>query len=47
MQAKEFKYKGHRNSYTELNEVYFWTSTVNPWHHVLMPDDNKMIVLKT
>ena len=23
MQAKDFKYKVHRKSYTELNEVYF------------------------
>ena len=32
MQAKDFKYNGHRNSYTELNEVYFWTITINNWH---------------
>jgi len=31
MQAKDFKYKGHRNSYIELNEVYFWTITINNW----------------
>jgi len=29
VQAKDFKYKVHRNSYTELNEVYFWTITIN------------------
>ena len=44
MQAKDFKYKGHRNSYTELNEVYFWTITVNQWQHLLKADENKMIM---
>jgi hypothetical protein len=25
MDFKDFKYKGHRNSFTALNEIYFWT----------------------
>jgi len=45
MQAKDFKYKGHRNSYTEFNEVYFWTITINKWQHLLKPDENKMIMI--
>ena len=44
MKAKDFKYNGHRNSYTELNEVYFWTITINKLQHLLQPDENKMIV---
>ena len=47
MKESEFKYKGHRNSYTELNEVYFWTITVNKWQHLLKPDENKMIVVNS
>jgi hypothetical protein len=47
MKTSEFKYKGHRNSYTELNEVYFWTITINKWKHLLKHDDNKMIVINS
>jgi hypothetical protein len=46
MKESEFLYKGHRNSYTELNEVYFWTITINKWQHLLKSDDNKMIVIR-
>jgi len=38
---------GHRNSYTELNEIYFWTITVNQWHHLLKTDENKMIIINS
>ena len=47
MDFKDFKYKGHRNSYTALNEIYFWTITINKWQHLLKPDDNKMIVINS
>ena len=47
MQAKDFKYKGRRNSYTALNEVYFWTITINKWQQLLKPDENKMIVVNS
>ena len=47
MDFKDFKYKGHRNSYTELNEIYFWTITISKWQHLLKPDDNKMIVMNS
>ena len=47
MKESEFLYKGHRNSYTELNEVYFWTITINKWQQLLKPDDNKMIVINS
>ena len=45
MDAKDFNYKGHRNSYTELNEVYFWTITINKWHHLLKVEKHKMIII--
>jgi len=35
MKESEFAFKGHRNSCTELNEVYFWTITINKWQHLL------------
>jgi putative transposase len=47
MKASDFKYNGHRNSYTELNEVYFWTITINKWQHLLKPDVNKMIIINS
>ncbi len=47
MDVKGFQYKGHRNSYTELNEVYFWTITINKWQHLLKSDENKMIVINS
>ena len=40
MLSPHFNYLGHRNSYTELNELYFWTITINNWNHLLKNDDN-------
>ena len=40
-----FTYKGHRNSYTELNEVYFWTITIKDWIHLLKSDDYKLLII--
>ena len=40
-------YQGHRNSYTELNEVYFWTITVKEWIHLLKTDEYKAIVIES
>jgi REP element-mobilizing transposase RayT len=47
MEARDFRYKGHRNSYTELNELYFWTITINKWQHLLTSDENKMIIINS
>jgi len=47
MQSRDFKYNGHRNSYTELNEVYFWTITINNWYHLLKTDTNKILVINS
>ena len=37
----------HRNSYTELNEVYFWTITIKNWNHLLKREDYKMIIIES
>ena len=47
MDRNDFKYKGNRNSHTALNEIYFWTITINNWLHLLRADDNKMIVMNS
>lgn len=47
MKESEFKYKGQRNSNTALNEIYFWTITINKWQHLLRADDNKMTVINS
>ncbi|MEP6725520.1 MAG: hypothetical protein ABJC98_06880, partial [Bacteroidota bacterium] len=47
MKGKDFNYKGHRNSYTELNEVYFWTITINHWYPLLRKEENKMIMINS
>ena len=44
---KNTSYQGHRNSYTELNEVYFWTITINEWIHLFKTDDYKSIVMES
>ena len=40
-------YQGHRNSYTELNEVYFWTITIKEWVHLLKTDEYKTIIMES
>ena len=40
-------YQGRRNSYTELNEVYFWTLTINQWIHLLGTDEYKMLIMES
>ena len=37
-------FKARRNSSLDLNEVYFWTSTVKDWKHLLEPDKYKQII---
>jgi hypothetical protein len=31
----------------ELNEVYFWTSTIVIWKHLLKPDKYKEVILQS
>jgi len=37
-------YTGHRNSYTELNEPYFWTITIKEWLPILKDDFKNVII---
>jgi hypothetical protein len=45
-----FKYSGVRKSHQSLNEIYFWTSVIKDWKHLLKSDESdsyrmKMIVI--
>lgn len=40
-------YQGHRNSYTELNEVYFWTITIKDWIPLLNDDEYKAVITES
>jgi putative transposase len=42
-----YLYTEHRNSYTELNEVYFWTITIKNWVHLLKRDHYKSIIMES
>jgi hypothetical protein len=37
-----FKYSGERKSHQSFNEVYFWTSVIKEWKHLLNSDGMKM-----
>ena len=45
MHENNLNYKGYRNSHTTLNEVYFWTITINQWYHLLNEEQHKMIII--
>lgn len=38
-------FKKDRNSKMYLNEVYFWTSTIYQWKHLLKQDKYKEILI--
>jgi putative transposase len=38
---------GHRNSYTELGEVYFWTITIKNWIPLLYSNEYKIIIIES
>lgn len=42
-----FKYSGERKSHQSLNEVYFWTSVIKDWKHLLKNDEMKMILIQS
>ncbi len=42
-----FKYTGERKSHQSLNEVYFWTSVIKGWKHLLKNDEMKMITIES
>ncbi len=38
------KYEGERKSHQSLKEIYFWTSVIKDWKHLLKTDEMKMII---
>lgn len=34
-----------RKSYTALNKIYFWTATIHKWYPLLLPNENKDLLL--
>ncbi len=42
-----FKYSGERKSHQSFNEVYFWTSVIKDWNHLLENDGMKMIIIQS
>ena len=42
-----FKYSGERKSRQSLNEVYFRTSVIKAWKHLLIDDEMKMIIVES
>jgi hypothetical protein len=35
-----FKYSGERKSHQSFNEVYFWTSVIKDWKHLLRDEND-------
>ncbi len=42
-----FKYSGDRKSHQSFNEVYFWTSVIKEWKHLLLNDAMKIIIVES
>ncbi len=40
-------FKRERKSHMNFNEVYFWTSTVYQWKHLLKPDHYKDLLIES
>ena len=40
-----FKCTGERKSHQTFNEIYFWTSVIKDWKHLLKADEMKMIII--
>ena len=45
--VEPFKYSGGRKSHQSFKEVYFWTSVIKDWKHLLGNDDMKMIMVES
>src|SRR4051794_4291528 len=41
------QYTGHRKSFMQVGETYFWTATINKWQHLLNEDSFKAIVIES
>ncbi len=37
--------KHRRKSYIETGKIYFWTTTINKWQHILETDDYRNVIL--
>ncbi len=42
-----FKYAGESKSHQTFNEIYFWTSVIKDWKHLLKTDEMKMIIMRS
>jgi putative transposase len=42
-----FKYSGERKSHQSFNDVYFWTSVIKDWKHLLKDDEMKMGLIES
>ena len=45
--VEPFKYSGGRKSHQSFEQVYFWTSVIKDWKHLLGSDDVKMIMVES
>ncbi len=45
--AEPFKYSGERKSFLSLDALYFWTSVIKDWKHLLKDDVMKMIIIQS
>src|SRR4051812_22202534 len=41
----QFQYSGSRNSFMDIEEPYFWTSTISEWKKLLADDAFKSIII--
>jgi putative transposase len=39
--------KHERKSHMRLDEIYFWTATINQWQRLLWPDDYKDVIISS
>ena len=45
--VRRFKHSGGRKSHQLLNEVYFWTTVIKDWNHLLQEEEMKMIIIES
>jgi REP element-mobilizing transposase RayT len=37
----------NRKSFIEIGEIYFWTTTINNWHKLLLQDEYKDVIIES
>jgi hypothetical protein len=42
---KDLEIQNKRNSFMEMDEIYFWTATIHNWRKLLLKDDYKEIII--